>query len=87
MLSQDNIKKIVDAYTLREEIKHFTYLANYEEIVEHDYNLSTSTYVEKEDVRENVDIVSLNAEIDSILKKEDELRERIANIIAEIEVQ
>lgn len=87
MLSQDNIKKIVDAYTLREEIKHFTYLANYDEIVEQDYNISVSTYVEKEDVRENIDIISLNAEIDCIMKKEQELRERIANIIAEIEVQ
>ena len=52
---------------------------------ENDYNLSVSTYVEAEDTREKIDIVKLNAEIEEIVLREDELREAIRNIVEEIE--
>lgn len=42
--------------------------------------------VEVEDTCEKIDIVKLNAEIEEIVKREDELREAIRNIIEEIEV-
>ena len=58
----------------------------YEEIVEQDYNLSVSSYVEQEDTREKIDIVKLNAEIEEIVAREQILRDEIAKIIAEIEV-
>ena len=61
-------------------------MASYDEVVENDYNLSVSTYVEAEDTREVIDIVKLNAEIEEIVKREDELRAAIRDIIAEIEV-
>lgn len=66
-------------------MKHFAHLANYEEIVGNDYNLSVSTYVEAEDTREKIDIVKLNAEIKEIVAREQKLREEIDKIIAEIE--
>ena len=56
------------------------------EIEENEYNLSVSTYVEKEDTREKIDIVELNKEIDEIVAREQVLRDEIAKIIAEIEV-
>ena len=49
------------------------------------YNLSVSTYVEAENTREEIDIVKLNAEIESIVAREDALREAICSIIKEIE--
>ena len=85
-LTPENIDKIVDAFTRREEIKHFTHLASYEEVTENDYNLSVSTYVEAEDTREKIDIKKLNAEIEEIVAREQVLRDEIAKIIAEIEV-
>ena len=45
-----------------------------------------ATYVEAEDTREKIDIVKLNAEIEEIVAREQILREKIAKIIAEIEV-
>ena len=48
--------------------------------------MTVSTYVEAEDTREIIDIVKLNAEIDEIVKRENELRKAIDTIIAEIEV-
>lgn len=85
-LTAENIDRIVETFTKREEVQHFSHLASYEEVAGNDYNLSVSTYVEAEDTREVVDIVKLNAEIEKIVAREDELREAIRKIIEEIEV-
>ena len=85
-LTEDNIQRIVDTYVSRCSIKHFSYLASFNEISENDYNLTVSTYVEAEDKREKIDIIQLNKEIGEIVKREDELRKAIDLIIAEIEV-
>ena len=84
-LTEDNLQKIVSAFARREEIKHFSHMASYEEIAENDYSLSVSTYVEAEDTREVIDIKKLNAEIEEIVLREAELRDGIRNIIEEIE--
>lgn len=85
-LTADNVDKIVNVFSSRKEVEHFSHLSTYEEIEENDYNLTVSTYVEAEDTREIIDIVKLNAEIDEIVKRENELRKAIDIIIAEIEV-
>ena len=85
-LSDDNIKHIVDAFGIRESVKHFTRLVPNDEITENDYNLSVSSYVEAEDTREKIDIKVLNAEIKEIVAREEVLRAEIDKIIAEIEV-
>ncbi|MCD8295611.1 MAG: type I restriction-modification system subunit M, partial [Clostridia bacterium] len=85
-LTAENISHIVDAFSERKESEHFTHLASYEEIKENSYNLSVSTYVEAEDTREKIDIVKLNAEIEEIVAREQVLRDEIAKIIEEIEV-
>ena len=84
-LTQENMDRIVETYAERKEDEHFSHLASYDEIEENDYNLSVSTYVEPEDTREKIDIIELNAQIAEIVKKEDELRKAIDEIIAEIE--
>lgn len=84
-LTQDNIDHIVALFTKREEIEHFSHLAEYGEIVENDYKLSVSTYVESEDTREKIDIEKLNAEIKEIVAREQVLRDEIDKIIEEIE--
>ena len=84
-LTEDNIAAIVAEFSSREEKAHFAHLAAYEEVVENEYNLSVSTYVEAEDTREVIDIVKLNAQIADIVKRENTLRAEIDRIIAEIE--
>ncbi len=56
----------------------------YDEVIENDYNLSVSTYVEQEDGREKINIVKLNAQIEGIVACDQVLREEIAKIIAEL---
>jgi len=84
-LTPDNISKIVDAYTGRETVEHFTRLVPNSEIAEQGYNLSVSSYVEQEDTREVINITELNAEIERIVTRSDVLRKEIAAIVAEIE--
>lgn len=84
-LTQENIARIVGAFTSRGDEAHFARCVAYEEIAENDYNLSVSTYVEPEDTREVIDIDKLNAEIREIVAREQVLREEIDRIIEEIE--
>lgn len=84
-LTPENIDRIVDVFAKREDVAHFSHLADYAEIAENDFNLSVSTYVEPEDTREKIDIVKLNAEIAEIVAREQVLRSEIDKIIAEIE--
>ena len=85
-LTAENIARIVDVFAKHEEIPYFSKLAEYQDIVDNEYNLSVSTYVEAKDTREKVDIVKLNEEIREIVAREDHLRAEIDRIIAEIEV-
>ena len=84
-LTPENINRIVDVFAKREEVAHFSHLADYAKISENNFNLSVSTYVEPEDTREKIDIKKLNAEITEIVAREQILREEIDKIIAEIE--
>ncbi|MNW70786.1 hypothetical protein D3C74_502460 [compost metagenome] len=60
-------------------------MVDYEAIVQNDYNLSVSSYVEAKDTREVIDIKELNAEIKKAVAKIDKLRAEIDEIIEEIE--
>ena len=85
-LTDENIKNIVKIFTDRKDIDYVSKLVSNKEIAENDYNLSVSTYVEKEDIKEKIDIDVLNKEIDEIVARENVLREEIKKIISEIEV-
>lgn len=85
-LIDENIENIVKIFTDRKDIDYVSKLVSNKEIGENGYNLSVSTYVEKEDTREKIDIDVLNKEIDEIVTRENVLREEINKIIKEIEV-
>ena len=84
-LSQDNINHILEAYSNYEDKEYVAKLISKEEIEKEGYNLSVSTYVEKEDTREKIDIKVLNAQLKEIVAKEEILRTEIDKIIAELE--
>lgn len=86
-LTDENIAKIVKVYESKEEIEYFSKLVPNADIAEEDYNLSVSTYVETEDTREKIDIKALNKEIEGIVKRQNELRRAIDEIVAEIGVK
>jgi len=83
ILGPENIKKIVDEFREKSDIDYFARLVDNGEITNNDYNLSVSTYVEKEDTREVIDIDVLNAEIERTVAKIDSLRVSIDEIVKE----
>ena len=83
-LTEKNIDHIVEIFTDRKDIDYIAKLVSNTEIGENDYNLSVSTYVEKEDTREKIDIVELNEQIEEILTREQILRDAIDKIVKEI---
>lgn len=83
-LSKDNIQAIFNAYITREDKEYFCRLVNSSEIAGQNYDLKVSSYVEEEKTEELIDIDSLNAEIDAIVAKENELRVSINQIISQL---
>ena len=83
-LTEANIATVLKAFADRTTVKHFAALVPHEDIAAQDYNLSVSTYVEQEDTREKIDIVQLEAELEEIVKRENELRKAIDQIVKEL---
>jgi type I restriction enzyme M protein len=52
--------------------------------VQKDYNLSVSSYVSKEEIKEEIDIEILNKEIEQTVKNISVLRKEIDEIIKEL---
>ena len=87
-LTEQNIEKIVKVFTERKDKNdYFSKLVPNSDIEKNEYNLSVSSYVQKEDKSEIIDIKKLNAEINEIVAKENILRQEIDKIIEEIEVE
>lgn len=85
ILEEKNIDAIVEEFRNRTDVEYFSRYVDVSEIEENDYNLSVSTYVEKEDTREVIDIKVLNKELEKTVKKIDELRSSINEIVKELE--
>lgn len=85
ILEEKNIDAIVEEFRNRTDVEYFSRYVDVSEIEENDHNLSVSTYVEKEDTREVIDINVLNKELEETVKKIDELRSSINEIVKELE--
>ena len=85
-LMPEHIEKINGIVQTRTEEQYVSRLVGIDELGgENKYNLSVSTWVEKEDTREKIDIDELNARIAGIVKREQELRDQIDAIVSDLE--
>lgn len=80
-----HIAEIMKMFDNKENVPHVAETVPYDTIVEKDYNLSVSAYVEPKDTREVVNIKKLNAKLVTTVAKIDQLRADIDAIVAEIE--
>ncbi|MCB5288181.1 MAG: type I restriction-modification system subunit M, partial [Candidatus Cloacimonetes bacterium] len=80
-----HIQQIMQMFDSKEDVEHVANCIDYDTIVQNDYNLSVSSYVEAKDTREVIDINELNSEIKSTVEKIDKLRTQIDKIIEVIE--
>lgn len=84
-LRPQHIQNILKLFTDRTNAEHKASLVSNTDIAENDYTLSVSSYVEKEDTREVINITELNQEIREIVDRQASLRSSLDAIIAEIE--
>lgn len=85
ILEAKHIDKIIDIFDKKADIDYVAKSVDYKTIVDNDYNLSVSSYIEVEDTRPKTDIKELNEHIRRIVAHENELRTEIDRIIAELE--
>ncbi len=85
VMYDNHIADIMDKFDSKKNVAHIATSIPYDEIVENDYNLSVSSYVESKDTSEVINITDLNAEIETTVNKIDRLRSDIDSIVAEIE--
>ena len=84
-LTQENISNIISIFSNYKDLQYVAKVVPNQQIKDNDYNLSVSQYVEQEDTREVIDIKQLNAEIELIVAKENDLRNQINDIVSKLE--
>jgi len=84
-LTEENRKRILNAFINRTDEDHFCKLIPNNLIAENDYNIAVSSYIEQENTNEEVDIEKLNAHIAEIVIKQNHLRAAIDEIVADLE--
>ena len=63
MLAPEHIEKILDTYRKRETIDKYSYLAEFEEIVENDFNLNIPRYVDTFEEEEPISLTEVSKEL------------------------
>ena len=85
VMEEEHIDRIMEIFDSKSKVEYVAETIPYDRIVENDYNLSVSSYVESKDTREVIDITVLNAELKTTVTKIDQLRTEIDAIVAEID--
>ena len=81
VLEVRHIDRIVDLFDRKEDVAYIARSVDYNQIVENDYTLSVSSYIETRDTRPQIDIKELNTRLRHIVARENELRMEIDKIV------
>lgn len=85
VLEDKHIERIIEIFDKKENVEYISKSVSQKTIIENDYNLSVSSYIDVEDTRPKTDIKELNERIRRIVARENELRTEINKIVAELE--
>lgn len=83
-LTDEDIDRIVNAYVGRKDIDRFCHVASMDEIIENDYNLNISRYVDTYIPEAPVDIAETKEKIKKYNLEEKEIMDKIAATLAEL---
>jgi type I restriction enzyme M protein len=84
ILSDSQIEKIMKVYDNREELSKFSHLASFEEVKENDFNLNIPRYVDTFEEEEEIDVIALQDEIESLEVELVQVRSKMKVILQEI---
>ncbi len=83
-LSNDNIKKIADAYKNYSEEKSFSRIVTIAEILQNDSNLNVTLYVMQDEENEGINIAQEYSELKELEKQRHEVTNRLEQYIAQL---
>lgn len=84
ILRDEDIKKILVAYTSKKEIEKYAHIATLEELQENDFNLNIPRYVDTFEEEEEIDIKAVMADIKKLEKERAELDKQIEVYLKEL---
>lgn len=83
-LRREDIEKIISTYKERKEIDKYSYIADFEEIKENDFNLNIPRYVDTFEEEEPIDIKEVMRNIGELEKQREELNKEISKYLKEL---
>lgn len=83
-LRAEDIAKIVAAYTQRETVEKYAYLAGFDEIQENDFNLNIPRYVDTFEEEAEIDIGAVQVEIDGLEEELSKVKFRMVGYLEEL---
>ena len=84
VLLPEHQDKIMELFQNRKDEQYLAKLVKNDDILANDANLSVSSYVEQEDTREVINIVEVNAKLETLVAEGNELNQKIEAIIKEL---
>ncbi len=84
VLLDEHLDKIMQLYQNRKDEQYLAKLVKNDDILANDANLSVSSYVDQEDTREVIDIKEVNAKLETLIAKGNELNAKIDAITQEL---
>ena len=83
-LSDENIKRIVEAYRKFEDVAGFCRVASIEEVRSNDYNLNVTLYVMPVEEGEQIDVIKEWRELKELEREKQEIASKLEQYISEI---
>lgn len=84
-LSDEHLARIMEVYDSREDVNKYAHVADFAEIKENDFNLNIPRYVDTFEEEEEIDIDTVQQEIDELEKELAEVRVKMAEKLKEIQ--
>ncbi len=84
VLSETQIEKIMKVFDSREKVSKFSHLASFDEIKDNDFNLNIPRYVDTFEEEEEIDVMALQDEIESLEAELTQVRSKMKAILQEI---
>lgn len=84
VMEEEHIHKILDVYRKREGLEKYAHVAQYEEIVENDFNLNIPRYVDTFEEEEPISLAEVSREIEKIDQEIDESMKELASMAQEL---
>ncbi|MDQ6985210.1 MAG: type I restriction-modification system subunit M [Candidatus Dojkabacteria bacterium] len=86
-LTDENIKKIFETYSKRDDIDKYSHKAGLDEIKENDFNLNIPRYVDTFEEEEPADLVATSRDLSVLKQKEKELEDKVAEFCKELGIE